>query len=84
MAKPTRMQLIDSLRSPLCPACARQKKVSHSFCGQCFRSLPRQIKFDLYLYIGCGYEEAFDAALAHLGVTVPVWPEPDEVEEVSS
>lgn len=81
--KPTRRQLIESLRSPVCPACANTKKVRQSFCGGCYGSLPRLVKKDLYQLIGNGYEDAFDAAMAHLGVDSPVLASPeDEIGEM--
>lgn len=80
---PTKRQLIESLRSPVCPACANTKKVRQSFCGGCYGALPRRVQRDLYQLIGNGYEDAFAEALTHLGITAPVWPEDDEVVDIS-
>lgn len=34
-----------------------------SFCYKCFKNLPRDLQNDLYLRMGDGYEQAYDAAV---------------------
>ena len=46
--------------------CGRRKKSRHSLCWPCFKRLPWSMQQDLYLGIGEGYEEAYDAALKWL------------------
>lgn len=71
-AKPERIDtsdtvaLVESLRSTECPACGGSKFRRQSFCRTCYRSLPANIRANLYLLVGDGYEEAFDAAMDHV------------------
>ena len=53
------------LKSNEC-ACGEEKGKNKSFCFSCFKKLPDGIAQDLYLKIGEGYEQAYDAALQHL------------------
>jgi hypothetical protein len=46
--------------------CGRPKRSRYSFCFNCFRRLPAQMQKDLYLAVGCGYEQAYDAAVKWL------------------
>lgn len=57
--------LIKELRGDTC-ACSSPKSAGHSFCGACYRSLPKSQQRDLYHLIGDGYEEAHAAAMATL------------------
>lgn len=56
---------MNELKSAQC-ACERPKKPGRSFCYNCFKALPVELKGDLYLPIGGGYEEAYDAAVEYL------------------
>jgi tRNA(Ile2) C34 agmatinyltransferase TiaS len=64
--QPTKQQLIESLNSTLCPACAGRKKSAQTFCGGCYYDLPNHIRSALYRRIGNGYEQAVNAALVKL------------------
>jgi len=56
---------IDELKSDKCQ-CGAPKLSMQSFCRRCFKSLPAQMRRDLYLVVGGGYQEAYDAALHYL------------------
>ena len=45
---------------------ARGRTKAHSFCPSCYGSLPIDVKSDLWLSVGLGYEEAVDAAIGLL------------------
>lgn len=47
---------------------ARGKVKAYSFCKACYGRLPRDIKIDLYMKVGLGYEEAVDAAMEFLNI----------------
>lgn len=66
METPTTQQLIQSLNSSTCPACARKKKRTQTLCGGCYRMLPPAERNDLYNLVGNGYEEAVAAAMKRL------------------
>jgi len=66
MLQPTKLQLIESLRSTVCPSCAGRKKSRQSFCGGCYYDLPAHVRSALYRTIGNGYEQAVTAALSTL------------------
>ncbi len=42
--------------------CGLWKRSGHTLCRQCFRSLPFNLRDDLYLLAGSGYEEAYNKA----------------------
>ena len=56
---------IQELRSEEC-ACGRSKRSRYSFCYTCYQLLPDDMQRDLWNYMGDGYEEAYDAAVAWL------------------
>jgi|WetSurMetagenome_2_1015567.scaffolds.fasta_scaffold330457_3 hypothetical protein len=70
------MTLCRSLRSERCPACGRKKKSRQTFCLECYRALPKDMKRALYNRIGQGYEQAFSDALIFLEVETPAFPDP--------
>lgn len=72
-------ELIRSLASEVCPACARRKKSRQTFCGKCYFRLTPDLRSALYRLIGAGYEQAFAAAKAFLG-TAQVDVPPTAVE----
>jgi len=51
---------IDELKSDKCQCGAPKLSM------QSFKSLPAQMRRDLYLVVGGGYQEAYDAALHYL------------------
>jgi hypothetical protein len=57
----TQLDLVRELRGALCH-CGRPKTPGHSFCAECYKSLPREMQTALYKRVGTGYEEAYDAA----------------------
>lgn len=62
----TTRQLLDSLRSATCPACAGGKTRGQTMCHRCWGELPAAFRTPLYRRIGQGYEDAFRRAM--LGV----------------
>jgi len=46
--------------------CGRTKKPKHSFCHDCYYSLPTGMRRRLYRRLGFGYEAAFEEAAAWL------------------
>jgi hypothetical protein len=46
--------------------CGKAKKSGHSFCWECYKSLPNDMQRALYRRYGYGYEEAYDAAVKWL------------------
>lgn len=56
---------IQELRSEEC-ACGRTKRPRYSFCYTCYQLLPDDMRKDLWSYMGDGYEEAYDSAVAWL------------------
>jgi len=56
---------VDELSSNSCP-CGETKKRKHSLCPGCYLALPPDLMMDLYLPLGEGYEEAYEAAVQHL------------------
>ena len=55
----------EALRSEEC-ACGRSKQKGRSFCYGCYQALPRGLQVDIYLRLGQGYEEAYEASVKHL------------------
>jgi len=55
----------DELMSDDC-ACGMPKKSGRSFCYKCYISLPKDMRRDLWLRIGDGYEAAYEAAVKYL------------------
>lgn len=47
--------------------CGRSKRPRATFCLDCYWSLPALLRRALYRGIGEGYEEAYAAAVEHLG-----------------
>lgn len=62
----TTADLVQSLRMCVCPACNAAKKPAQTFCGHCYRKLPRDMRQSLYQRVGQGYEDAVRAAANHL------------------
>lgn len=60
-----RLFYIDELRSDECQ-CGRRKKPGHPLCGTCYFELPKDMRRDLWLPVGRGYEEAYDSAVQYL------------------
>jgi hypothetical protein len=58
---------MNELKSAQC-FCEQPKKPGRAFCYNCFKALPRELKSDLYLPIGGGYEAAYDEAVEYLTV----------------
>ena len=46
--------------------CGRTKSKGKSFCFRCYKALPQEMQRGLYLRIGEGYEEEFEAAVKYL------------------
>ena len=61
--------LIDSLRSVVCPACRRAKRAKTTLCCGCFGTLIPTTKGRLYDSVGQGDEEAVTTAMKELGRT---------------
>jgi len=57
---------LDILTSEECPYCDRDKKRGYVFCYNCYFSLPEDMRKDLYLPMGGGFEEAVDDAVGYL------------------
>lgn len=66
--KPTARELVQSLRSNVCPACSGVKDTRKTFCGSCYRRCSPETKTNLYRLLGKGYEEAVEQALKELKV----------------
>lgn len=62
----TDREMIESLRSTVCPGCDSDKPEGKSFCRRCYFSLPKQLRSDLYRRYGQGYQQAFIDAMAQL------------------
>jgi len=62
----SKLDLINSLRSDLCPFCAGPKTPRQSVCDYCWQLLPAKLQKPLYHCIGEGYEAAMHAAQRHL------------------
>jgi len=61
---------IRDLMSSKCPACGGCKRPRHSFCRDCYSSLPSVLRAALYRRVGEGYEQAYleaKRALALIG-----------------
>jgi hypothetical protein len=61
-------ELIKDLHGVNCRGCDGNKPPGKSFCGNCYRRLPKHLRNDLYILVGAGYEEAFRSACHVLGV----------------
>lgn len=61
-----RKELLKILYSTNCSGCGNAKPSRMSFCGDCYRRLPKDVQRDLYKRFGEGYEEVFEQALAYL------------------
>jgi hypothetical protein len=57
--------LFKELMGTVC-ICGRRKRTKETFCGSCYRSLPRPMQLALYRRMGSGYEEAYAAAVRTL------------------
>jgi hypothetical protein len=53
------------LRSDGC-FCGKEKKPGFSFCYPCYSELPEELRSNLWLKMGEGYEEAYDEAMKFL------------------
>lgn len=58
--------LMVELWGRVCAACGQPKQSRHTFCGLCYRRLPKSSKAALYHPMGAGYEESYRAAYVHL------------------
>lgn len=67
MDRPTDLQLLESLRSRVCPVCGGVKQSMHSFCSGDYFRIPRYHRSLLYLPISSGYAEAIVVAFDLLG-----------------
>ena len=56
---------LEELRSDECQ-CGSKKLRDNTFCRKCYYELPKNMREDLYLFIGMGYEQARDAAVHYL------------------
>jgi hypothetical protein len=56
---------LKELRSEQCQ-CGAPKKSGKSLCYACWKKLPWELQYRLYLRIGDGYEEAYEAAVRRL------------------
>jgi hypothetical protein len=54
-----------------CSGCGASKDTNRSFCFTCYRKLPKGMQSDLWRRFGCGYEAAFNDALAWLKAQAP-------------
>lgn len=59
-------EMVGSLASMVCPACANPKRPRTSFCPKCYFRLPPDQRNALYQKVGAGYEQAFLDAIAFL------------------
>lgn len=66
--------LVRSLRSTVCPACGGAKSSGMTLCQSDYYRLPAHARKRLYRRVGEGYESAFHAAMAELGVAAPILP----------
>ena len=62
----SKIEIIKSLGSEICPMCSRKKVYKRSFCMDCFRKLSPRMQERLYLPFGKGYCSAFRDALRQL------------------
>jgi hypothetical protein len=69
----TAEEAILDLRSSTC-RCGATKSRMQSLCRRCYGRLPRRLQHALYDLVGNGYEEAYEAALVHLGLGVAAPP----------
>lgn len=56
-----------SLRSTTCPACAGRKIAKQTVCIVCWKRLPKRVQAALYRPLADGYTAAVRAALVQLG-----------------
>lgn len=68
-ASPTRVELVISLRSDVCPACGGAKMPGQTLCRKEYSRLPKPGRMRLYQRLGHGYEDAVQWALEQLGAT---------------
>jgi len=74
---PTKLEILRSLDSVVCPACGLVKKRRHTLCKDCFALLPRRTQCQLYEPMGPVYFDAVSEAMLNLGkaqfwITTPV------------
>ncbi len=67
MIEPTREELVTSLASNCCPACAEWKPCKYPVCWKCLQALPGSIKEALMRRFSYGYEQGVKDALHLLG-----------------
>lgn len=58
-------KMVRELQSNRC-RCGNAKEDMNTFCGSCYRKLPKSMRNRLWKRIGEGYEEAYRAACAFL------------------
>ena len=58
---------VEHLRSEECQ-CGKPKKRGRSLCYSCWKQLPYDYRMGLWLKLGDGYEEAYDAACKWLNI----------------
>lgn len=78
LSEATDRDLVESLRSTVCPACGRTKKTRQTLCLSDYRRLPHGQRVALYDLLGDGYREAIGAAFVTLKVSEFRTPEPKE------
>jgi hypothetical protein len=64
-----RRELIESLRSNVCPSCGDGKRPRQTFCRSCWMLLDQPVRTRLYDPVGRGYEEAVADAVSKLELT---------------
>ena len=63
---------LNSLFSNECAGCGGKKSPKKSFCYSCYKKLPHDLQVDLYMRMGDGYEEAYDAGVKWLTEGRPI------------
>lgn len=61
----TATEATDVLRATHCQ-CGHRKSYGHAVCGRCYWALPADLKRDLYLRVGHGFEAHYQRALGLL------------------
>lgn len=66
ISKERRLEILQSLGSPVCGACGGWKRPKMSHCRDCYYALPPMKRRALYRQFGDGYEEAYEESLRYL------------------
>lgn len=67
-------ELVESLRSHVCPVCGGGKSARMTMCRRDYKQLPRELQHALYSRVGAGYEEAMKDCMTHFGIEELVVP----------